>query len=121
VDDNLATVLTMAGHPSWAIPIHHRAIQHRLEFGDENGFTWSLEALAAAWTATGETESAGRAIGFVAAHRQRLGTLPVAHLRELTARRSEALVARVGAARFAELWEEGAALDPDVVRGWFRL
>jgi hypothetical protein len=37
----------------------------------------------------------------------------------LTARRSDALVARVGAARFAELWDDGAALEPGAVRGWF--
>ena len=80
---------------------------------------WSLEALSAAWTAIGETELAGRALGFVAAHRRRLGAVPVPYLTALTTRRSDALVARVGAARFAELWEEGAALDPAAVRGWF--
>lgn len=119
VEDNLASVLTTAGHPRWAEPIHQRAIRQRLRLGDENGLVWSLEALAAAWTATGETESAGRALGFVAAHRRRLGTVPVPHLAALTARRSDALVARVGAKRFAELWDEGAALDPAQVRGWF--
>ena len=119
VDDNLASVLTMAGHPRWAVPIHDQAIRRRLELGDESGLVWSLEALAAAWTATGETELAGRALGFVAAHRRRLGTVPVPYLAAVTARRSDALVARVGAARFAELWNEGAALDPALVRGWF--
>ena len=119
VDDNLASVLTMAGHPRWAVPIHDQAIRRRLELGDENGLVWSLEALSAAWTAIGETELAGHALGFVAAHRRRLGTVPVPYLTALTTRRSDALVARVGAARFAELWEEGAALDPGAVRGWF--
>jgi hypothetical protein len=28
-------------------------------------------------------------------------------------------VARIGPSRFAELWDEGASLDPAVVRGWF--
>ena len=119
VDDNLASVLTMAGHPRWAVPIHDQAIRRRLTLGDENGLVWSLEALSAAWTAIGETELAGRALGFVAAHRRRLGAVPVPYLTALTARRSDALVARVGAARFAELWDEGAALDPAAVWGWF--
>jgi predicted ATPase/DNA-binding XRE family transcriptional regulator len=119
VDDNLASVLTMAGHPHWAVPIHHQAIRRRFDLGDENGLVWSLEALSAALTAIGETEKAGHALGFVAAHRQRLGAVPVPYLTALTTRRSDALVARVGAARFAELWDEGAALDPAVVRGWF--
>ncbi len=118
-DDNLATVLTMAGHPHWAVPIHERVIRHRLGFGDESGFTWSLEALAAAWTATGETERAGQALGFVAAHRRRLGAVTVPHLTALTARRSDALIARIGADRFAELWDEGAEMGLQVVRGWF--
>ncbi len=118
-DDNLATVLTMAGHPHWALPIHERVIRHRLQFGDESGFTWSLEALAAAWTATGETERAGRALGFVAAHRRRLGAVAVPHLTALTARRSDALIARIGTDRFNQLWDEGAELDPQVVRDWF--
>jgi len=80
---------------------------------------WSLEALARAWTALGETAIAGRALGFVAAHRQRLGAVPVPYLAALTERRTEALVARIGAERFAELWDEGAALDPATVWGWF--
>jgi hypothetical protein len=67
----------------------------------------------------GETVLAGRALGFVAAHRRRLGTVPVPYLSLLTARRSDALIARVGAARFAELWDEGAALEPAAVWGWF--
>ena len=119
VDDNLASVLTMAGHPHWAVPIHEQAIRRRLNLGDENGLVWSLEALSAAWTAIGETELAGRALGFVAAHRRRLGAVPVPYLTALTTRRSDALVARVGAGRFAELWDEGAALDPGAVWGWF--
>ena len=117
--DNLATTLTRAGHPRWAVPIHERTIRQRLELADEGGSTWSLEALAEAWTAIGETDRAGRAIGFVAAHRGRLGTLPVPCLDALTTRRSAALVARIGAARFAELWDEGAALEPAHVREWF--
>jgi len=119
VEDNLASVLTAGGHPRWAVPIHQRAIRQRLALGDENGFAWSLEALAAAWTGTGETELAGRALGFVAAQRRRLGAVPVPFLTAMTARRSDALVACVGADRFAELWDEGAALDPAVVRAWF--
>jgi hypothetical protein len=101
------------------VPIHEQAIRRRLELGDENGLVWSLEALAAAWTAIGETTLAGRALGFVAAHRRRLGAVPVPYLSALTARRSDALVAQVGAARFTELWEEGAALEPAAVREWF--
>ena len=101
------------------MPIHQRTICQRLELADEGGLTWSLEALAEAWTATGETDLAGRAIGFVAAHRRRLGTLPVPCLDALTTRRTEALVARVGSARVAELWDEGAALEPARVREWF--
>ncbi len=119
VEDNLASVLTMAGHPRWAVPIHHQAIRRQLELGDENGLVWSLEALSAAWTAIGETERAGHALGFVAAHRRRLGAVPVPYLTALTTRRSDALVALVGAARFAELWDEGEALDPATVRDWF--
>ena len=118
-EDNLATTLTRAGHPRWAVAIHERTIRQRLELADEGGFTWSLEALAEAWTGTGETNVAGRAIGFVAAHRRRLGTLPVPCLDALTTRRTEALVAQVGVARFAELWDEGAALEPARVREWF--
>ena len=119
VDDNLASVLTRAGHPHWAVPIHEQAIRRRLDLGDESGLVWSLEALAAAWTAIGEVDRAGRALGFVAAHRRRLGAVPVPYLSALTARRSAALVGQVGGARFAELWEEGAALDPAAVWGWF--
>ena len=33
VDDNLASVLTMAGHPRWAVPIHEQAIRRRLDAG----------------------------------------------------------------------------------------
>jgi tetratricopeptide (TPR) repeat protein len=118
-EDNLGWVLTTAGHPRWAVPLHHTTIRRRLELGDESGFLWSLEALAAAWTATGETVRAGRALGFVAADRQRLGALPVPFLEALTARRADALQARIGADRFRELWDEGAALDPGSVRSWF--
>ena len=119
VDDNIAHVLTLAGHPRWAVPIHEQAIRRRLALRDESGLVWSLEALARAWTALGETAMAGRALGFVAAHRQRLGAVPVPYLAALTERRTEALVARIGAERFAELWDEGAALDPATVWGWF--
>ncbi len=119
VDDNLAHVLTLAGHPRWAVPIHEEAIRRRLALRDESGLVWSLEALARAWTALGETAMAGRALGFVAAHRRRLGAVPVPYLAALTERRTEALVARIGPERFAELWDEGAALDPATVWGWF--
>ena len=119
VEDNLASVLTLAGHPRWAVPTHEQAIRRRLDLGDESGLVWSLEALAAAWTETGATTLAGQALGFVAAHRRRLGAVPVPYLAALTARRSEALVAKVGAERFAELWDAGAALDPATVWGWF--
>jgi hypothetical protein len=115
----MATVLTLAGHPSWAIPFHQVTVRRRIAFGDENGFMWSLEALAAAWTAAGDTDRAGRTLGFLAAHRRRLGTIAAPYLLDLTRRRSEAVVRRVGDARFAELWAEGGALDPAVVRGWF--
>jgi hypothetical protein len=101
------------------VPIHQRTVRQRLAFGDENGFVWSLEALAAAWTGTGETDLAGRALGFVSAHRRRLGAMPVPYLTALTARRRDALAARVGAARCAELWDEGETLEPALVRGWF--
>jgi predicted ATPase/transcriptional regulator with XRE-family HTH domain len=118
-DDNLARVLTLAGHPRWAVPIHRMTVRERLAFGDEIGFMWSLEALAAAWTGTGDVDAAGRALGFVDGHRRRVGVVPVPHLTSMTARRREALVARIGAARCDELWDEGAALDPATVRGWF--
>ena len=120
-DDNLAAVLTLAGHPQWAVPIHRRTIRIRLELGDENGLTWSLEALAAAWTSIGEVERAGRALGFVAAQRRRLGTVPVPHLVAVTTRRVDALADRVGRARAEQLWEEGSLLDPAVVRSWFEV
>jgi tetratricopeptide (TPR) repeat protein len=119
VDDNLASVLTRAGHPRWAVPIHEQAIRRRLDLGDESGLVWSLEALAAAWTAIGEVELAGRALGFVAAHRRRLGAVPVPYLAAQTARRADALAAKVGTDRLAELTEEGAALAPAAVWGWF--
>ena len=119
VEDNLAAVITLAGHPRWAVPIHAQAIRRRLELGDESGLVWSLEALARAWTAIGDTERAGLALGFVAAHRRRLGAVPVPHHDVLTARRTAVLVDRIGAARAAELWAEGAALDPAEVWGWF--
>jgi tetratricopeptide (TPR) repeat protein len=118
-EDNLGSALTMAGHPRWAVSIHERTVRQRLHMGDENGFTWSLEALAAAWIGTGAVEQGGRALGFVAAHRRRLGTIPVPHLMTLTRRRRNMLVARVGETRTAELWEEGGALEPAVVRSWF--
>jgi predicted ATPase/DNA-binding XRE family transcriptional regulator len=118
-DDNLASALTMAGHPTWAVPIHERTVRQRLRLGDENGFVWSLEGLAAAWTGVGEVERAGLALGFVAAHRQRLGTILVPHLNVLSARRREALVARIGAERADALWEQGADLEPAVVHAWF--
>jgi hypothetical protein len=118
-EDNMATVLTRAGHPSWAIPLHQVTVRRRIAFGDENGFMWSLEALAEAWTAVGDTDRAGRTLGFLAAHRRRLGTIAAPYLRELTERRSDAVVRRVGRRRFTQLWDEGVALDPAVVRGWF--
>ena len=120
-DDNLGAVLTLAGHPQWAVPIHRRTIRVRLELGDENGFTWSLEALAAAWTAIGDLERAGHALGHVAAQRRRLGMIPVPYLVAVTDRRIEELAARVGRDRAEELWNEGARLDPAVVRSWFEV
>jgi predicted ATPase/DNA-binding XRE family transcriptional regulator len=118
-DDNTATVLTMAGRPRRAVAIHQQAIRQRMGLGDEAGLVWSLEALSAAWTATGDVERAGQALGFVAAHRRRLGTVPVPYLTALTERRSAALIAKIGQDRFAELWEQGAGLDPTVARERF--
>jgi len=58
-------------------------------------------------------------LGFVAAQRVRLGTLSVPFQVAQTARRTDALVARIGTGRMAELWDEGYALDPMLVREWF--
>jgi len=49
----------------------------------------------------------------------RLGTLSVPFQVAQTARRTDALVARIGTGRMAELWDEGYALDPMLVREWF--
>lgn len=119
VEDNMASVLTLSGHPRWAVAIHERTIRRRIALGDENGFVWSLEALAEAWAHCGETMLAGRALGFVAAHRERLGTIPVPMFHEQAERRRAAIVARVGAERFGELWDEGSRLPAETVRGWF--
>ncbi|WP_162942205.1 ATP-binding protein [Desertimonas flava] len=119
VEDNLASVLTLSGHPRWAVAIHERTIRRRIDLGDENGFVWSLEALAEAWTGCGEMMLAGRALGFVAAHRERLGTIPVPMFVEQTERRRAALVARIGETRFRQLWDEGSELSAETVRGWF--
>jgi hypothetical protein len=94
-------------------------MQRRLQLGDERGFLWSLEAVTEAWVALGQAEQAARALGFVVAHRQRLATVPVPFSLALTARRSAAAAAALGPARFQALWDEGFALDPAVVRGWF--
>ncbi len=119
VEDNLASVLTLSGHPRWAVAIHERTIRRRIDLGDENGFVWSLEALAEAWTGCGEMMLAGRALGFVAAHRERLGTIPVPMFREQTDRRRAAIVARIGEERFGELWDEGSRLPAETVQSWF--
>jgi ATP/maltotriose-dependent transcriptional regulator MalT len=118
IEDNIASVLTLAGHPAWAVDIHRRTIRRRIDLGDEIGFVSTLEALAEAWTGCGETHRAGVALGFAAAHRRRIGTLPAPMLVALTRRRTDALVARIGDARFRTLWQEGAAMTPEQAREW---
>lgn len=63
VDDNLASVLTRAGHPRWAVQIHEQAIRRRLDLADESGLVWSLEALAEAWTRSARRPGPGTRSG----------------------------------------------------------
>lgn len=118
VEDNLALALTRAGHPRWAVPIHRRTIRHRAALRDDNGLAYSIEVLAEAWIALGETDLAGRALGVAAEQRRRLGSLPIPLLTALTERRTAALVDRVGEARASQWWDEGIGLAPSDVLGW---
>ena len=110
----------MAGHPRWAVPIHRMTIRERLAFGRrERVHVVAGGARIGVDRRSGDVESAGHALGFVAAHRRRLGVVPVAYLTSITARRRRRSPPGSGRRRFDELWDEGAALDPAVVRGWF--
>jgi predicted ATPase/DNA-binding XRE family transcriptional regulator len=119
VDTNIATVVGAAGYPRLAIELHRRAIRDWLTFDDEDALVWALEAMAASLTASGDAETAARMLGFVAAHRQRLGALPVPFFQALTAARRAAVEAELGPDRAAALWHEGSELSPAAVKSWF--
>jgi predicted ATPase/class 3 adenylate cyclase len=86
------------------------SLEVRQEIGDKGGSAWCLERLAEVASAQGDPEKAVRLLSAASALRISIGSVidPVDQP-EYKNRRS-ALVAELGAERFAAVWEEGRAM-----------